>query len=253
LILGEAWIDTFYVGGSHTLYESLTEAEPYRWWLRGFTSIVILVFSCVVGLILLRQRDTMAALFEKNAELQTEVSLRKNMEAEYSRLTVTDMLTGIGNRRKFEHDLAAAIAAERRAPRGLYLFMCDLDHFKKINDSYGHDVGDQVLVKLANVWSDLLRETDPVYRIGGEEFVVLSCCASWEGAAALAVKLAKELEATDFSPATSVTVSIGVAELAEDDTPQSFYKRSDEALYEAKAGGRNHFRLSAKSHPHQSS
>lgn len=243
LIVSEAWVDAFYAKESRTLYDALFHAEPYRWSLRGLTAFVILAVSYVVGRILLRQGSTMAALSEKNFELQNEVTLRKKMEAEYSRLTVTDMLTGIGNRRKFEHDLAAAIAAERRSPRGLYLFMCDVDHFKKINDSHGHDVGDLVLVKLAKVWGESLRETDSIYRIGGEEFVILSYCASWDGAGALAGKLAHALDATNFFPVSSVTTSIGVAALAEFDTPQSFYKRADEALYEAKSGGRNHFRF----------
>jgi diguanylate cyclase (GGDEF)-like protein len=246
LILGEAIVDTFYAWGSRTMYQSLTEAEPYRWWLRGFTSFLILIFSCVVGLIMLRQHNIMAALSEKNLELQNEVSLRKKMEVEFTRLTVTDMLTGIGNRRKFECDLSSAISTERRNSRGLYLFMCDIDHFKKINDSFGHDVGDRVLTHLAKLWSEALRENDTIYRIGGEEFVILSYCSSWDGARSLAVKLARALESADFSPVGVVTTSIGVAQLSESDTSQSFYKRADEALYEAKVNGRNQFRFNRK-------
>lgn len=243
LVVSESWVETVYAGKPSTLYEALFHAEPHRRWLRGLTALVILALSYLVGRILLRQHNMMAALSEKNLELQKEVILRKKMEGEYSRLTVTDMLTGIGNRRKFEQDLATALARERRASRDLFLFMCDVDHFKKINDCHGHDVGDRVLVKLAEVWGSALRETDSIYRIGGEEFVILAHCDSWDGAGALAGKLAEALEATNFFPVSSVTASIGVAALAEFDTPQSLYKRADEALYEVKCNGRNNFKF----------
>jgi diguanylate cyclase (GGDEF)-like protein/hemerythrin-like metal-binding protein len=119
------------------------------------------------------------------------------------------------------------------------VMIVDLDHFKRVNDRYGHPVGDQVLKTMAGVLATRVRESDFVARWGGEEFAVIASMTDAAGAARLAEKLRAILEVTHLGPAGSQTASFGVAEFRADDTAESLLQRADGALYEAKEGGRN--------------
>ena len=158
---------------------------------------------------------------------------------ELSRLATTDPLTGTWNRRHFEE--AAVLEAERaqRYAVPLSLLLFDVDHFKAINDHYGHQVGDQVLVTLADAVRAHLRAMDLLARWGGEEFVILLPHCSTAEAVRVADKLRLLVAELPFPVVGQVTVSLGAGELGPEETLDAWLKRVDDALYAAKAGGRN--------------
>jgi diguanylate cyclase (GGDEF)-like protein len=156
--------------------------------------------------------------------------------------SVTDALTGVYNRRYLESRLGEEVARARRYGLPLGCMMIDLDHFKDINDRYGHQVGDQVLRGVAALMQSNLRVSDILARYGGEEFTVLATETGLEGTAATAEKLRSLLDTspipTDAGP-LRITVSIGVAALRPEEGASELLRRADLALYRAKEAGRN--------------
>ena len=152
-------------------------------------------------------------------------------------LTMTDTLTGIANRRAFEMRLAEDTIAAERYKYKLSMIILDIDHFKKINDTHGHDVGDEVLKEYTQLITSLLRKTDLFARIGGEEFVVLLSYTDVEEASRIAEKIRSRIES--HKKVLPVTMSFGVTEYKEQEGVSSFFKRVDNALYDAKENGRN--------------
>jgi len=164
--------------------------------------------------------------------------LRAKQQAEHS--ARHDALTGLGNRRKFDEAFAVEINRIQRQGGKLCIMMADIDHFKKINDRYGHGVGDEVLVQFGELLRLLVRPTDIVARIGGEEFVVLMQHTELWKAVVTAERLRTSLADRQVGPLKEpVTVSIGVAELEEGEDRESVLRRADQALYHAKRSGRN--------------
>jgi diguanylate cyclase (GGDEF)-like protein len=181
--------------------------------------------------------------------LRTASDLRR--VALLERENITDPLTGIYNRRYLDRRLEEEVVRARRYSHPLSLLMLDVDHFKRINDEYGHHAGDGVLRFLGELIMGIVRGPDVVARYGGEELVVISPEITRERALALAERLRENIEAHEFvltsesapRQAIRVTVSIGVAAL-EADVPDAIalMRRADEALYSAKAAGRNQVR-----------
>jgi two-component system cell cycle response regulator len=151
----------------------------------------------------------------------------------------TDSLTGIYNREKFDDSLNLEIDRAKRYGSSLSLIMFDIDYFKQVNDTYGHQVGDLVLVNLAQLVAKHIREHDIFARWGGEEFMILAPGISLDSAQQMASKLRALVEETVFPVVGRLTISLGVTPFRDDDTPRSFTKRVDDALYRAKRGGRN--------------
>jgi diguanylate cyclase (GGDEF)-like protein len=167
------------------------------------------------------------------------------VNAQLSSLATTDTLTGAWNRRHFEQELQRELIQSQRYAEPLSLLMFDIDHFKAVNDRYGHPVGDTVLVGLTRLVQRNLRAADTLARWGGEEFVIMLPHCSADEAASLAEKLRALLAEQTFESVGQVTASFGVAQCRPDDSPQSWLKRADLALYQAKAEGRNAVRLVA--------
>lgn len=163
----------------------------------------------------------------------------EHQRARLERLATHDPLTGVKNRRAMEEDMQAAVAAHARTGADYALIIFDLDHFKRINDLYGHAVGDEVLVECAGLVQRYTRKTDCLYRFGGEEFVLLMPGVRPDGIPAVAENLRYKLEHELTNPASSITASFGVAPLHSSDDADRWMARADEALYEAKATGRN--------------
>ena len=158
-------------------------------------------------------------------------------------LALTDSLTQLANRRHFNMRLEEEFARARRYQQPLSIVMLDIDHFKQINDQYGHSAGDQALRILADSCRVTLRETDFLARTGGEEFIILMPNTMLEEAATSAERLRQHI-ATKSVPADTgifqITVSLGITSLnPEDSSPEKLLKRVDEALYHAKGAGRN--------------
>lgn len=168
-----------------------------------------------------------------------DISERKQFEAELTRLAVTDPLTGLWNRRHTSELLAADLAQAHRHGQALTLLMVDVDRFKTINDTHGHQTGDRVLAEVASRLREHVRSTDVVGRWGGEEFVVLLRYCGLRDAVAAAEKLRQRVAEVPFENLFSVSVSIGAAELQVDDDLASWLARADAALYAAKRSGRN--------------
>lgn len=158
-----------------------------------------------------------------------------------NKLAVLDGLTGIFNRRYFEHRILEEIERAGRYETALALVMLDIDGFKKLNDEFGHLLGDEVLRQLANMLTQQLRKADVVCRYGGEEFAILLPEITGENAAAVADKLRRVIEAFPFPGVPRpVTISAGVARFPDNgSTRDDLVKAADEALYNAKQSGRN--------------
>lgn len=168
-----------------------------------------------------------------------DISSLKQVESELRALTITDPLTGIHNRRYFLAQLDHELERCARTQRPLSLIMLDLDHFKRINDSFGHDAGDRVLEELCRRIAGRLRRIDSFCRLGGEEFVVICPETDSGQALQLAETLRRLVEGAPFSGAGPVTISLGVSSARPGDSRESLLRRADQALYAAKGGGRN--------------
>ncbi len=166
-------------------------------------------------------------------------SLNRSHRLQLMDLATCDPLTGAGNRRALTQKMAEVIAKHERTSEPASLIILDLDHFKSINDEFGHGVGDQILVRLAEVINLRIRVTDSLYRIGGEEFVIVVSGQTIDRATRLAEQLRTLVEANELAPHRDVTISLGVAELQSGESSDNWLRRADDALYEAKRGGRN--------------
>jgi two-component system, cell cycle response regulator len=170
-----------------------------------------------------------------------------DVEASYHeeiyRMTIIDGLTGVFNKRYFIEALGREMARAQRYGRPLSILMFDIDHFKRVNDSYGHLAGDYVLQSLARVISTRARREEIFARYGGEEFVILLPETQKEGAMELAEQLRKRVASHTFvfeGEEIPVTVSIGVSMVQEESIPENeLIRRADEKLYLAKSEGRN--------------
>lgn len=159
---------------------------------------------------------------------------------ELKTLSVSDSLTGLKNRRYFAHAFHDECARAHRRAEPLALLFVDLDHFKKVNDTYGHHIGDIVLKETAQYLSKNCRPYDTLARWGGEEFILLLRGADEQTAFDFSDRIRVEIEHNIHNTTSvAVTVSIGVAQHQTDDTLESLTDRADQALYHAKATGRN--------------
>lgn len=158
----------------------------------------------------------------------------------------TDTLTGLGNRFAYEQAIEREISIAHRHNSSFSLLIIDVDHFKAINDNFGHDAGDQVLAIIGQAIRLVARGSDLAFRYGGEEFVLLLSNTDMAGATLFAERVRSTIAALDYQSARldktmaiSATVSVGVSSFRTSDSAQSLFKRADEALYEAKYSGRN--------------
>ena len=171
----------------------------------------------------------------------TAISIRVINQQQY-RLhiqAVTDPLTGLLNRMTLHNTLQQATEQFKRSEIPVTLVTLDIDHFKKINDAHGHDAGDRVLQKIGKFMKQKCRSADQVFRLGGEEFLILLYGTNANGSQQVAEKLRSEIVQASLLPGETVTVSIGAATLQPEEDWQTWMKRSDENLYRAKAAGRN--------------
>lgn len=171
--------------------------------------------------------------------------LRNLIQALLTSELTTDALTGVPNRRQMDEQLEEAIHAAT-AVQGdpACLALADLDHFKRINDSYGHAVGDEVLKAFSQLLITSMRDTDRIYRYGGEEFLIFMNGVSLERAESILDRLREKisrypLNIEGMKEPLNITVSFGIAEVVENEALRSLIRRADEALYQAKYGGRN--------------
>lgn len=183
------------------------------------------------------------AFNEVASQLEKDIVGYKSSQVELEHLVTTDRLTGVGNRRAFDQltEIEASLAKRYGVP--VSIVMLDIDHFKRINDTYGHAVGDSVLIGIARRISARLRDTDSIVRWGGEEFAVITPCTPISGAEVLAEAMRRVVADEPFDLVGRVTVSLGVAQLSPEETAEQWVSRADRVMYEAKRSGRNCVRL----------
>lgn len=174
-----------------------------------------------------------------NERLQMEREALARANEHLHELAITDSLTGLMNRSRIEHLVQISLANAERYGHAFSLVLFDIDHFKQVNDTYGHEEGDRVLKTLVHTLEGCLRETDQLGRWGGEEFLALVPNTDLSGAAEFAERVRARVEATDFGLNEPVTVSLGVAEWRPGDSFKDLLVRADRAMYRAKASGRN--------------
>lgn len=184
--------------------------------------VSFLISACVVALF--------AFIFSWRTEQQ---------RCQLQTLASYDPLTGAGNRRSMEEELLLAMETSRRSTKPCALAILDLDHFKRINDQYGHAEGDQVLVGFVRLIRAATRKIDRLFRYGGEEFVLLLPGAGDAALPALVEKLRLRIGESLLSHDEAITVSIGASVLQPEETWEVWLARADAALYQAKRGGRN--------------
>ena len=161
------------------------------------------------------------------------------LQEELKRQVVMDDLTGIFNRRKLDEVMQYEIIHSINHESPFSMLMVDIDLFKKINDLHGHNVGDEVLVSLAGLVNEGMRKTDYLIRFGGDEFIVFLPDTPLETACKIAERLRIKVENHIFEKVGHITISIGVAMYLKSDNKDTFLKKADEKLYEAKREGRN--------------
>jgi diguanylate cyclase len=189
-----------------------------------------------------RLEETLVALSGQVAQLSAEtITLRSRLDVTTEE-ALRDPLTGAYNRLAYERRAALEVARWRSDGGKLSMIVCDIDHFKRINDSFGHAAGDKVLKEVVRLLQEQLRSSDFVARYGGEEFVILLNGAAEDAALQIAEKLRRTVKAAPFrsrGERVPVTISCGVGTFGGDDTLETVFERTDAALYAAKAQGRD--------------
>lgn len=199
------------------------------YWVHGAFWLITLTLLWVGGILLLRNV----------AQLEGLNRYMKDLNKQLEGAALTDSLTGIPNRLYFDQQIEANMRSAQRYGMAFSLIMLDLDHFKQVNDHYGHTVGDRVLREFGQIVKQQLRLTDQFARWGGEEFIIAAPHTQLNDALIVAERIRVAIAQYDFSTVGQVTASIGVIEYRAGETVITVLERVDNALYRAKANGRN--------------
>jgi diguanylate cyclase (GGDEF)-like protein len=174
---------------------------------------------------------------EYTAIILSDISEEEKYKNELEFLSCTDFLTGIRNRRHFQQSIEEESKRAKRYASPLSMVIFDIDYFKQVNDEYGHNVGDEVLIEYTKLVDSVLRANDIFCRIGGEEFIILLPNTKRDDAALIAEKLRQMIESS--KKIIPITMSFGVVEYIKGEETEAIFKRADKALYKAKDSGRN--------------
>ena len=196
---------------------------------------------------IISQKELISVTYSKWAmlmkEYQDELSeinlMLENKNIEYENIASTDALTGLYNRYKFSQLYISSYTSMIQRHNDMSLILLDIDHFKNVNDKYGHNIGDKTLVQISHTLLKILRSVDVVCRWGGEEFLIILPTADKIHAVSIAEKLRQAIEELKIDVVGQVTTSFGVAQVREGEDMQDVIDRADKALYLAKDSGRN--------------
>jgi diguanylate cyclase (GGDEF)-like protein len=225
---------------------------------RGAVSIVACIAVAHAGVLLAlsgasgypgRWVDVMISVSVVAAVVLTLVNRNDRLLAQLADEARTDALTGVLNRRGFDERAALELAHARRDGSSLAIATFDLDYFKRINDEWGHEIGDRVLKRIGRLLSDETRDIDVVARFGGEEFIVLLPASVSADAEGFAERVRRALAAPDPDGLPTVRVSAGIHAAHAPESIESMLKAADSALYAAKRAGRNRTRIFERRDP----
>lgn len=219
------------------------------------SALIVIILMLIISILMANIRKRMRAerdLKQLNAELdgrikeRTKVLYRQNRDLtrasrKMQKMAYTDPLTKLGNRRAATEDFTK-VQKHLSPEEGLVIALLDLDHFKRFNDQFGHDVGDQILIQAGATWNDSLRPSDEIYRWGGEEFLLLMPNTNTSNGMMVCERLRNKISQLEHQQ-TAISCSIGLAQLERCDDMDSLVKRADIALYQAKQDGRNCVRV----------
>lgn len=258
LMIGTAYSFLF---GGRVLSVDFTIGGPHiPAWITYLLTVILVVATSIVAIsmsnhhlasALLKSRQSQNDLTNLNKDLEHQV-LQRTLELEEAKKKAeqqarTDVLTGLNNRRAFFEYAEVIDAQSRRYNHAYVIAMMDIDHFKSINDTWGHEAGDTALIAVGGVISDMLRETDIIGRIGGEEFAIILPETTIEEATALAERLRQDVETTVIQTSKAeikVTMSIGIAAFDnQTESLDNIVASADTAMYRAKSNGRNRVEL----------
>lgn len=194
----------------------------------SYSDIPIAVFGS--SMVTLIATNVFALIFSSETNQQRTLLIQQ---------ATKDPLTKTGNRRAFDLEITRLVKQQQRNASAMSMISIDLDKFKEINDKYGHAKGDEALRLVSKILTLRLRGTDNLYRIGGEEFVIIPVSADLKNAEKLAEQLRTLIEASELIPEQPLTISLGVAKYKTSESEQEWLARADKALYQAKNSGRN--------------
>jgi diguanylate cyclase (GGDEF)-like protein len=239
-------LTSVYIRGEHQIYWAYPAllatfylAKPGEAVLISILAIIALVPALVPRLDGIILTTVFVTLIATAVFAYAFAFLSRGQRDQLLQLARKDPLTGAGNRRALDEKLLEVCAAQARSNTPSSMVLIDIDNFKEINDEFGHAIGDQILVRLTEIIELRIRITDSLYRIGGEEFIVVIEGQAKDKARRMAEQLRTLVEANELAPEGSVTISLGVAELAVGESPANWMRRADLALYESKRSGRN--------------
>jgi len=190
-----------------------------------------------IAFVLLAYRSLVLTRY--NRKLSEAYELLERRTDELDRLSHTDALTSIHNRLRLDETLTSEVNRYKRYRNQFSLIILDIDYFKKVNDNFGHPIGDRVMIDLCRLIKEQLRSTDVFGRWGGEEFLIVCPGTSKDEAIIIAEKLRRAIDSTHFEPIGHLTVSFGVTSIREGDGEKEIVSRADRELYRAKSEGRN--------------
>lgn len=222
--------------------ELFDNPEEMQKWLRQKVSNenIIKVYNNRLFQVYVSKIEDAQGISIGSAALIRDVTEEKRLEEELRRLSTTDALTGLYNRRHMDYTLTSEFSRATRMHTPFAVMMCDIDHFKKFNDTYGHEQGDRVLQAVAKAFRDGLRKYDTACRYGGEEFLAILPNTTIEGALSVAERVRHDVETMEVD-GLKVTISLGVSAYPEivKNCPEGLIEAADRALYCSKSNGRN--------------
>jgi diguanylate cyclase (GGDEF)-like protein len=244
-------ISTYMTSPLETLKETSTLKEAISFMNKKHFKRIVVVNDKDEIVSIMLQRELISLSYSKWATIMKEYSselsqineLLHKKTKKYEEMASVDQLTGLYNRYKFTELFVSLYGTMVKRENDMSLIMLDIDHFKNINDTYGHNIGDKVLVDISNILKQYFRNVDIVGRWGGEEFVVLVPTANSTNCEKLADKIRRAIQEAKILDDLEVTASFGITQIKLGDTLEIAISRADEALYDAKNSGRNTIKI----------
>ncbi len=239
-------ISTIYIKGAQQIHWAYPAFVVIFYFLHPKIALLLSCLSVVAIVPVLRNELSTLAVLKIIVTLFVNVtcayvfaSVMRNQSRELKKLSQKDPLTQVGNRGAMESSLDKVFKSHVNDGAPMCALMVDIDYFKDINDTLGHQVGDDILIKVAEILELNVRTAESVYRYGGEEFFVLAKDMTITRAEQLAEQLRTKIESSVFKDEVKITISIGISALTEEKGTSEWVEQADKALYKAKSSGRN--------------